>query len=251
MTTRTSPIESFLTKLHHRYVAAAAGPALAAELRALLAAWPLRCDTIPPAPKRLPACDHLDTALAAGRSGPEAGLAEALSALSPALAWTYSYPARAGQPDLSAAVAFSQIVGPGGFRPSDRLRLGLTLIAPGTHYPPHAHPAIETYLVIAGTALWRLGGAAAAAAAAGRADPSPQRHGPCHADRGRAAAGDLVLAGRCDLALGLSLIYQQIFFPLRKAKLSFAPTCRAAIFGAGGFQVSRGAFSCKLSRESV
>ena len=86
-----------------------------------------------------------------------------MSELAPALAWTYSYPARPGQPDLSSAVAFSQIVGPGGFRRSDRLRLGLTLIAPRTHYPPHAHPAIETYLVIAGTAFWRLGEAAAVA----------------------------------------------------------------------------------------
>jgi quercetin dioxygenase-like cupin family protein len=163
MTTRPSSTDSFLTKLHHRYATATAGRALAAELQALLAAWPADSDTIPPTPKRLPACDHLDAALVAGRSGPEAGLAEALSALSPALVWTYSYPARTGQPDLSAAVAFSQIVGPGGFRPSDQLRLGLTLIAPGTHYPPHAHPAIEIYLVIAGTAFWGLGGTAAAA----------------------------------------------------------------------------------------
>jgi len=37
------------------------------------------------------------------------------------------------------------------------------LIAPRTHYPPHAHPAIETYLVITGTALWSLGAAPAAA----------------------------------------------------------------------------------------
>ena len=115
-------------------------------------------------------------------------------------------PPAPGQPDLSSAVAFSQIVGPGGFRRSDRLRLGLTLIAPGTHYPPHAHPAIETYLVIAGTALLasRRGGRRGAAARG--ADPSPRRGGPCHADRRGAASGNLVLAGRCDLALGLSLM---------------------------------------------
>jgi len=138
MTTGPSSTENFLTKLYYRYAAATAGPALAAELRALLAAWPAACDTTPPAPKRLPARDHPDAALAAGRSGPEAGLAEALSVLSPALAWSYSYPARAGQPDLSAAVAFSQIVGPGGLKASDRLRLGLTLIAPRIHYPPQS-----------------------------------------------------------------------------------------------------------------
>jgi hypothetical protein len=159
----TEPVDGFLARLRGRYATAIGAPGVGDELRDLLAAWPAESDTTPPAPKRLPACDHLEGALTAGRSGPEAGLAEALSALSPLLAWTYSYPARTGQPDLSAAVAFSQIVGPGGFRPSDRLRLGLTLIAPATHYPPHAHPAIETYLVIAGTALWSLGAAAAAA----------------------------------------------------------------------------------------
>jgi quercetin dioxygenase-like cupin family protein len=163
MTPRPASTDSFLSILHHRYATAVVDPALAAELRALLAAWPAESDTTPPVPKRLPACDHLDSALGAGRSAAEAGLAAALSTLAPLLAWTYSYPARTSQPDLSAAVAFSQIVGPGGLRPSDRLRLGLTLIAPGTHYPPHAHPAIETYLVIAGTAFWSLGTATAAA----------------------------------------------------------------------------------------
>jgi mannose-6-phosphate isomerase-like protein (cupin superfamily) len=160
MTELRRSIDAFLTRLRRRYAAAAASAAPpAAEFRSLLAVWPEGREPTLPAAKQLPACDHLGAALAAGRSGPEAELAEALSALSPALAWTYGYPARTGQPDLSSAVAFSQIVGPVGFRRSDRLRLGLTLIAPETHYPPHVHPAIETYLVIAGTALWGLGAA--------------------------------------------------------------------------------------------
>ena len=46
---------------------------LPAKLRPLLAAWPSDRDAIPPAPKRLPAWDHLDAALAAGRTGGEAG----------------------------------------------------------------------------------------------------------------------------------------------------------------------------------
>jgi quercetin dioxygenase-like cupin family protein len=73
------------------------------------------------------------------------------------LRWTYGYPARPRRRDLSAAIAFSQIVGPAGLLRSERLRLGLNLIAPGTDYPAHAHPAVETYLVVSGTALWRLG----------------------------------------------------------------------------------------------
>ncbi|MFO1055737.1 MAG: dimethylsulfonioproprionate lyase family protein [Dongiaceae bacterium] len=144
--------------LRRRYAAAAVGATpLAAELRNLLADWPADQEPMPGAPVSLPACSHLAAALAAGRAGPEAALAQAIAALAPALAWTYGYPARAGQPGLSAAIAFTQIVGPAGLLRSERLRVGLTLIAPGTDYPAHAHPAVETYLVVSGAALWRLG----------------------------------------------------------------------------------------------
>lgn len=108
-------------------------------------------------PLRLPACDHLDAALALGRNGPEAGIARAITAIAPALRWTYSYPDDPRWPGLASSVAFAQIAGPRGLVPDDRLLLGLTLVAPGTVYPRHVHPAVEFYLVIAGTALWQVG----------------------------------------------------------------------------------------------
>ncbi len=150
-------IENSLEALRRRYASGVEAAAPASELRALLATWPGTAPLQHPAPKRLPACEHLDGALAAGRRGTEATLAVALTGLSGALAWGYGYPDRSDAPDLSSRVAFCEIVGPGGLLPSDDLRLGLTLIAPATHYPAHAHPAIETYLVVAGNALWQQG----------------------------------------------------------------------------------------------
>jgi quercetin dioxygenase-like cupin family protein len=152
-------LENFLGALRRRYAsgAASAAPAFASELQALLAVWPGPAPLLHPVPSRSPAYEHLGDALAAGRRGTEASLATALAGLSGALAWGYGYPDRSDAPDLSSRVAFCEIVGPGGLLPSNDLRLGLTLIAPATHYPAHAHPAIETYLVVAGSALWQQG----------------------------------------------------------------------------------------------
>lgn len=108
-------------------------------------------------PTRLPACDFLDDALALGGNGPEADIAGAISAIAPALRWTYSYPDDPRLTGLASAIAFTQIMGRQGLKPDDRMLMGLTLVAPGTIYPPHAHPAVEFYLVIAGTALWQAG----------------------------------------------------------------------------------------------
>jgi quercetin dioxygenase-like cupin family protein len=124
------------------------------EIAALSEAWP-RGETRGAVvePERLPACDWLSPALDLGRSGSEAGLAISIAALAPALHWTYSYPDRS----LAGQIAFSQIVGRRGLRRGESLHIGLTLIAPHVAYPPHAHPAVELYLVIAGTARWQRG----------------------------------------------------------------------------------------------
>ncbi len=75
------------------------------------------------------------------------------------LHWTYGYPFDPRWPDLPDRVAFTQIIGGRGFLADDSALLGLTLMAPWTHYPLHSHPAVELYLVIAGSADWRLEGA--------------------------------------------------------------------------------------------
>jgi len=133
-------------------------PATRREIDTLLAlsssdAGPLS----PVSPTRLPACDFLPDALALGDLGPEADIARALSAIAPALHWTYSYPDDPRLNGLASAIAFTQIIGRQGLKRDNGLLLGLTLMAPHTIYPLHAHPAVEFYLVIAGTALWQAG----------------------------------------------------------------------------------------------
>jgi quercetin dioxygenase-like cupin family protein len=74
------------------------------------------------------------------------------------LPWAYSYPLRQDAPDLEHNIAFAEIIGPKAPYRSESLSLGLTLIAPQTFYPEHRHPAVELYLVLAGTAAWTLDG---------------------------------------------------------------------------------------------
>lgn len=102
---------------------------------------------------------HLEAALLSG----DASTTDLLSAIRPValdLPWHYSYAKRDDAPGLEDHIAFAEIIGPEAPFPSDRVCLGLTLIAPETLYPAHAHPAIELYYVAAGTATWTANGVA-------------------------------------------------------------------------------------------
>ncbi len=70
------------------------------------------------------------------------------------MSWHYSY---GENESLVTRIAFADLVGPAGPYVCDELRLGLTLVAPRTLYPMHAHPARELYYVVAGRALWTAG----------------------------------------------------------------------------------------------
>jgi mannose-6-phosphate isomerase-like protein (cupin superfamily) len=80
-----------------------------------------------------------------------------LAMLTTHLRWTYGYPPDQRYPGIERRIAFTEVLGTTGIWPSQQMLLGFTLIAPHTHYPAHVHPAIELYLVIAGTATWQLG----------------------------------------------------------------------------------------------
>jgi len=156
---RTANLRHFLAALAaHCRTARGKDVEVAREIDRLLAAWPEAAAARMPDPLRLPACDHLDATLALGRAGDERHLLEMLAPLIAPLHWSYGYPADARWPDLAASIAFAQIVGPSGYQDEDKVQLGLTLMAPGTYYPMHAHPAIELYVVLAGSASWRVAG---------------------------------------------------------------------------------------------
>ena len=135
-------------------------PVALAEIAAMLHNWPqpfaLSQRTVP---YQQPVCRHLDAALDAALRGPESAITAAIIPAIATLRWTYGYPFQPRWPDLANTIGFAQLIGPTGLMDDAQLHIGLTLMAPATHYPMHSHPAIETYLVLSGTALWRVTGA--------------------------------------------------------------------------------------------
>ena len=135
-------------------VAVAADSPSFAEAVGLYRGSSLTATDVPPA--RAAACTHWDAAIAAARGTPGAGLAEALAALEPAIAWmplTEMY-----DDSLDADQAFGMVVGPWGSPISARdCGFGLLLMGPNILYPRHHHVAREVYYVISGTADWMRG----------------------------------------------------------------------------------------------
>jgi quercetin dioxygenase-like cupin family protein len=135
--------------------------AIGTEAARVLTAWPHEWTAPPPRDTSPhPASRHVAGALAG--DGPAPGLRRALRDAAHLLPWHYFYPSRADSPDLAAEIAFAEIVGPQGWADSPAIRVGLTLIGPGTYYPAHAHPAVELYAVLSGTAEWTAHGNPAA-----------------------------------------------------------------------------------------
>jgi hypothetical protein len=144
------------------------GSTVLTEITAILQTWPKPFPAdVPAEPHRLVVCRHLDAALADASRGREAALARAIAPVIERLRWTYSYPFQPRWPNLASNIGFAQLIGPSGLVDNEHLHIGLTLMAPHTYYPMHAHPAIETYLVLSGTALWRVSGTAFAAQPSG------------------------------------------------------------------------------------
>jgi mannose-6-phosphate isomerase-like protein (cupin superfamily) len=83
-----------------------------------------------------------------------AAVMRALAAVREGLPWTYHYAPRSGEEDLADRIGFAELIGPDGPMGAPEVRVGLTLMAPHTVYPMHAHPAVELYWVIAGAARW-------------------------------------------------------------------------------------------------
>lgn len=170
MTDVHAAVGRFLRALRRRIEAEPANdPGFIRERDALLSVWPTPDDegsaaAAPDlAPATAPACGFLPAALDAACEGPEHTIGETLLTIAPALAWGYGYPADPRRPDLPEAVAFADIAGKQGLVAAPGIGIGLTLIAPETVYPSHAHPAVEFYLVLSGTAAWTAGAEAAAA----------------------------------------------------------------------------------------
>ena len=117
-----------------------------------LAARPIT--PVPPS-AALPVLGHWQAALA-GTETAAPDLARPLAALAPGLAWTQNpnYRRRPPSPDFLARYGYAQIAGPEGPIVDAELAMGVLLLAPGTLYPSHRHPAVELYCALDGEAEW-------------------------------------------------------------------------------------------------
>lgn len=106
-------------------------------------------------PKALPACAHLDAAIAGAMQGPDdiARVARAIEAIAPELCWR-SKPSEDAV--FAAGHANADIMGatPEALERRDDVRVGLSLMAPGMTYPDHSHPPEEVYLALS-RGFWR------------------------------------------------------------------------------------------------
>ncbi len=150
-----SPLDRLLALMRASFVKAGADAA-AAESARVLAALPA-----PGAPLAAPLTESAHPLLAevpeAARAAGGAWAVELLP-LAAWLPWRYSYTPRPDAPGLENRMAWAELVGPAAPIRSDVVGFGLTVITRSTFYPPHRHPAVELYAVVAGASEWTLDG---------------------------------------------------------------------------------------------
>ena len=111
------------------------------------------------APDRLAVCRFWEPSLRAA-TGVSAALLDALAALGPSLSWTQNPNYRRHPPDATFldnygyAVIAGPASGPPALAADARLALGVLLLGPHTHYPLHAHPAVEIYYTMTSGGEW-------------------------------------------------------------------------------------------------
>jgi quercetin dioxygenase-like cupin family protein len=105
-------------------------------------------------PKREPITSRLAACLTRGPAG-TADLRGAVADMAAGLHWkTGPNPPWHGA--FARRHAYCEVVGPTARIPSDRLLVGLFMMAPDTHYPPHEHTATELYLPLSGPVKFGL-----------------------------------------------------------------------------------------------
>jgi len=148
-------IEAMKLRLSQRAVASDDVGREAARVLALLNPLPALAGTFPRS--QHPSTRHLEAAFSSG-DDEAAVLLTSIRTVAFHLPWRYSYAKRSDALGLEDNMAFAEIIGPEAPYVSERVCLGLTLIGPNTFYPPHRHPAIELYYVVAGEATWTANG---------------------------------------------------------------------------------------------
>lgn len=73
------------------------------------------------------------------------------------LPWGSNPVADLTEDSIAAIITVATLMGPEGPIPAPDVRLGLVYMQPDSYYPLHLHDADETYVIIAGQALWTAG----------------------------------------------------------------------------------------------
>ncbi|MBV6272572.1 hypothetical protein KVP09_06535 [Alcaligenaceae bacterium CGII-47] len=86
----------------------------------------------------------------------DAPLGAALTDTLSILPWTQN-PNYRGRPEFADYLSVStycMLTGSGGLVANDQVWSGLFIMGANTDYPAHAHPALEAYFILSGTAIW-------------------------------------------------------------------------------------------------
>lgn len=161
MSTDDSILERLLFTIHKRLVSIPVAQHVCKDIVPIVDSWPSRPEknTRTSPAIHLPVVDFFEPALKIGEVSGDKEICSMLRLLAPTLSWNFDYDPHPDFPSLGEKIAFTQFVGPEDRWISSQLAIGLTLIAPETHYPAHCHPATEIYLPLAGTGLWSIGSA--------------------------------------------------------------------------------------------
>jgi hypothetical protein len=107
----------------------------------------------PKAARRLPVLETLGQAVAQAPEVSRPFLAGLLD-VAPELVWRQTYQKGVVDDAFLRGYGWTELVGAGGLVRDPSVSTGLLLLAPGVHYPPHQHPAVEHYLPLSGLADW-------------------------------------------------------------------------------------------------
>ena len=107
-------------------------------------------------PTSKPVCRFLDRAHVPPPSPLLVALATASRPLARQAVWRNKYRQIPGCEALFENFAFCDFIGPDGWRHSERVTLGLTMLGPHIDYPFHHHPARELYLLLSGVSDWAV-----------------------------------------------------------------------------------------------
>ena len=152
---RSLDLQRLLATSAEALAAATSGAAhqAAARISALLAAEPGAESEAVGA--RLPVCDWVEPALAAGAAaGYHRDLGAAFAAISERLVWRRRVSADPADTAFWNGHANALILGPGGLEERVDVWVGVTVMAPGVTYVDHDHPPEEVYLPLAPGEWW-------------------------------------------------------------------------------------------------